>query len=125
MNYIDTPVEQPTVASLQEDIRWLNTLLNQHKQNTYSIEHIENYIKENYRTDHSHHLDEIASIIGLELEQEYVIDVTIRGSLRITLPMDVDPDDIIPQIDVDLSITDHDFQFYHEDIDFDIMEGEY
>jgi len=123
MNYIDTPVEQPTIASLQDDIRWLNTLLNQHKQNTYSIEHVQNYIKENYRTDHSHHLDEIASIIGLELEQEYDIDVTIRGSLRITLPMDVDPDDIIPQIDVDLSITDHDFQFYHEDIDFDIMEG--
>ena len=123
MNYIDTPVEQPTVASLQEDVRWLTSLVNQHKQNTYTIEHIENYIKENYRTDHSHHLDEIASIIGLELEQEYVIDVTIRGSLRITLPMDVDPDDIIPQIDVDLSITDHDFQFYHEDIDFDIMEG--
>ena len=123
MNYIDTPVEQPTIASLQDDVRWLTSLVNQHKQNTYSIEHVQNYIKENYRTDHSHHLDEIASIIGLELEQEYVIDVTIRGSLRITLPMDVDPDDIIPQIDVDLSITDHDFQFYHEDIDFDIMEG--
>ena len=122
MEYIDTPVEQPTVASLQDDVRWLTSLVNQHKQNTYSIEHVRNYIKENYRTDHSHHLDEIASIIGLELEQEYVIDVTIRGSLRITLPMDVDPDDIIPQIDVDLSITDHDFQFYHEDIDFDVME---
>ena len=125
MEYIDTPVEQPTVASLQDDVRWLTSLVNQHKQNTYSIEHVRNYIKENYRTDHSHHLDEIASIIGLELEQEYVIDVTIRGCLRITLPMDVDPDDIIPQIDVDLSITDHDFQFYHEDINFDIMEGEY
>ena len=123
MEYIDTPVEQPTVASLQDDVRWLTSLVNQHKQNTYTIEHVRNYIKENYRTDHSHHLDEIASIIGLELEQEYVIDVTIRGCLRITLPMDVDPDDIIPQIDVDLSITDHDFQFYHEDIDFDIMEG--
>ena len=116
-----------TIADLQNKVTVLEQRLADCREsaniNYKIIDEVKDYIKSVYREDHSYHLDEIANLVGLDLEQEYVIDVTIRGTLRITLPMDQDPDDLIPQIDVDLSIPGQDFYFDHEDIDFDVMEG--
>lgn len=123
------PPPTPTVdeeSARSAEVKWLEQRLADAKEfaniNYKIIEEVKDYIKSVYRDDHSHHLDEIANLVGLELEQEYVIDVTIRGTLHITLPMDQDTDDLISQIDVDLSIPGHDLYFDHEDIDFDVME---
>ena len=58
------------------------------------VAELEDYLKANYSDMDESHVEQIASIFGIQLEREYFVTITATFSGTVTAPIDYDMDDL-------------------------------
>jgi hypothetical protein len=84
------------------------------------IDNLEQYVKENFDYIDENVSQELVDIFGLEISKDYDVEVTVRYTGTVSVPMNFDMDDLENALDARL-----DFSYYHDgtgDFSEDSME---
>ena len=86
------------------------------------VAELENFLKDNYTDMDESHVEQIASIFGIQLEREYFVTITATFSGTVTAPIDYDMDDL--ENDLQATIDTHHYgnSSVYVDLSEDSME---
>lgn len=123
--WLPTPLEEK-VADLQKRLEEKNADWGYIRQELTTVRNqvaeLENFLKDNYTDMDESHVEQIASIFGIQLEREYFVTITATFSGTVTAPIDYDMDDL--ENDLQATIDTHHYgnSSVYVDLSEDSME---
>lgn len=128
---IPTPLDavgnyQTMIADLQKRLEEKNADWGYIRQELTTVRNqvaeLENFLKETYTDMDESHVEQIASIFGIQLEREYFVTITATFSGTVTAPLGYDMDDLENDLQANIDTHYYGNSSVYVDLSEDSME---